>query len=75
MSDEFGRSSAEGESAPLDISEAPPHVQTTIRAYAAAFNARDPEAALPEVDEEKTCSTRGDVQVRLARLDLARQTN
>ena len=52
---------------PRDISEAPPHVQATMRAYA-AFNARDLDAAVPELDEAKTCMTREQVRVRLARL-------
>lgn len=50
-----------------DISEAPPHVQATMRAYA-AFNARDLDAAVPELDEARTCTTRQQVRARLARL-------
>lgn len=52
---------------PRDISEAPPHVQATMRAYA-AFNARDLDGAVPELDEARTCSTRQQVAAGLARL-------
>lgn len=50
-----------------DISEAPPHVQTAVRAYA-ALNQRDVDAAVPELDETKTCTTREEAQAKLAAL-------
>ncbi len=49
------------------MDEAPPHVQAAIRSYA-AFNARDLDGAVPELDEVKTCSTREQVQARLWRI-------
>ena len=52
--------------AQLDISEAPPHVQAVIRAYA-ALNQRDVDA-VPELDEATTCTTRAQVRERLADL-------
>jgi len=52
---------------PKSFDEAPPHIQAVIRAYA-AFNARDLEAAVPALDEEKACTTPDRMRARMRRL-------
>ncbi|HEX6489682.1 MAG TPA: nuclear transport factor 2 family protein [Candidatus Dormibacteraeota bacterium] len=52
---------------PRDLTEAPVHVQTAMRAYA-ALNAKDLDAAIPELDEQKTCMTRAEVKASLSGL-------
>jgi len=55
------------EPSPKAFDAAPPHIQAAIRAYA-AFNARDLDAAVPELDEARACITRAALQARIARL-------
>lgn len=50
-----------------DISEAPPHVQAVVHAYQ-AFNERDLDRAVPELDEARTCITREEIRRRLEKL-------